>query len=510
MLKKPLPQSGLDWKPDAYMLEAATFLIERRSAGLFLDPGLGKTSITLAVYKVLKARRKSKGMIVVAPLRPARRVWPAERNKWKDFKDLSMAVLHGKFKEHLVKKQFDIYVINYEGLQWLIDNHHLRALLKNGWVDTIVFDELTKMKNHSSLRFKNLRPFLEKFERRYGLTGSPAANGLMGLFGECYTLDLGKTFGGLITHWRNQFFERVADYVWEPKPGATDTIFKKAAPLALRMKAEDYMQLPELIDHFIPVDLPDEAWRRYEEMEEEMLTMIEEKLIVAANAGVATAKCRQICSGAIYHAVVDPITGEPTGKRAWSHIHDEKLDALEELIDELHGQQLLIAYEFQHELERFRKRLEKTYGKLIVMGSGISERREAEIERDWNRGKIPFLFGHPQSIGHGMNLQESSAYNVLWYTPTYNFELWDQYIRRLRRRGSTAKRIINHTIVVPKTVDMVALRTLQKRDSTQNAFFKSITEYHAARRGKGLFPDSLDALIANRQPKAASRKRTQK
>ena len=511
MSKKQLPQSARAWNPEPYMLEAATFMIERRSAALFLDPGLGKTSITLAVYKVLKAKRKSKGMLVVAPLRPARRVWPAERKKWKDFEDLSICVLHGKYKEQLARQKFDIYVINYEGLAWLVESGMMRELLKKGWIDTVVFDELSKMKNHTSLRAKKLRPFLEKFERRYGLTGSPAANHLLGLFGQCYTLDMGKSLGDLVTAYRLKYFQQVADHVWEPMAGAEEMIFRKVAPLALRMKAEDYMKLPPLRDNYIPIELPDDVRAKYEEMEEEYLTILDEFPVTAPNAGVAAGKCRQICSGAVYKSNVDPITGEPIGgKREWYWLHDEKLDALEELIEELQGQQLLIAYEYQHELERFKKRFEKTYGKIPVMGGGLSEAKEAAMERDWNRGKIPFMFGHPQSIGHGMNLQESSACHVAWYTPTGNFELWDQYTRRLRRRGNDAKKITNHTIVAPRTVDMIALRTLQKRDARQNSLFQVVTEYHAARRNRGLFPDTLEALMGNPPTKAATTKRKTK
>jgi len=340
------------------------------------------------------------------------------------------------------------------------------------------------------------------------LTGSPAANGLLGLFGQCYALDLGKTFGELYSHFRANFFTPQSDHVWVPVQGGQEYIFKKAAPLALRMKAEDYMQLPEFYDHLIPIELPDDVRQRYEEMEEELLTMMDNNLITAANAGVAAGKCMQICSGAIYKSVIDPITGEPMStKKEWLRIHDEKLVALEELIDELQGQQLLVAYQYRHELERFKTLFGKRFGKeMRVMGSGVSEKEEAKIETEWNRGNVPVLFGHPQSIGRGMNLQGSSAYNILWFTPTYNFELWDQYTRRLRRQGNTAKRLINHTFVVPNTVDMVALRSLARKDKTQNSFFEAISEYHSTKRKRSLPLDVVRRLIAPRHKAVTTRK----
>lgn len=492
-----------EWTPHEYQLDALEFTISRRSAALYLDPGLGKTSIIYAAYKILKKKKMSKGMIVVAPLRPARRVWPAERKKWKDFNDVTVALLHGKGKV-LANHKHDVYVVNYEGLAWMIDTGVMNDLLKKGWVDTIVFDELTRLSNTRSAQFRKLRPYLERFERRYGLTGSPAARGLLKLFGQCYTLDLGKTLGELWTHFRVSYFTPGKDHQWFPIEGAEEIIFKKIAPLALRMNADHYMQLPTITENLVPVELPGDAQKYYDEMEEEMLTFVDDYLVTAANAGVAVGKLRQIASGAIYKHPVDPVTGEPlqNGKREWKHIHDAKMDALEELLDELNGQQVLISYNYQHELARFKTR----FGKDIhVMGNGMSDKREAELERDWNRGRIDKMFGHPQSIGHGMNLQGSSAYNVIFFTPISDFELWDQYIRRLRRQGNTAKRMFVHTIVVPGTWDMHALRMLIRKDNSQNALFKAVTEYWSEKRGKVYTGDVRKALISTRRGAAKPR-----
>lgn len=496
--KAHLKPSSEPWQPHTYQLEAAQFMISRRSAALYLDPGLGKTAICYAVYKVLKQKKMTGGVLVVGPLRPIRRVWPSERNKWEDFKDVSVAVLHGTGK-FLATKRHDFYCINYEGLDWLIKSGTLRALLKKGWVDTLILDEITKMKNTKSVRFRNLRPFLDQFERRYGLTGSPAANGLLGLFGQCYALDLGATLGAIWSHYRISFFTPIQDgHSWVPVEGGEELIFKKIAPLALRMKAEDYMKLPELVDNVIPIYLEDKVMRQYEDMDEEMLAFIDEHLLTAANAGVASGKCRQICSGAIYKAIVDPVTGEPvSGKKEWVYIHDEKLDALEELKEELNGQQLMVVYEYKHELERFKAR----FGKDIPVMAGANARREAELEDAWNAGELEWLFCQPQSVGHGMNFQGSSAHHICMFTPMYNYELWDQIIRRLMRQGNKATRLFLHTFAVPKTVDMVALRTLRGRQRNQNAFFDAIVEYWAERRGVAKNSAEFKrALMATRQP----------
>lgn len=452
--------------------------MERAAAALFLDPGLGKTSITYAAILSLKRAGVFEGAIVLAPLRPATQTWPSEAREWVEFNELDVVVLHGKHKDALVSERHDVYVLNYEGLAWLINNGHLKRLLANRWVDTLVFDELSKMKNASkkAVRRKLLWSYLPRFSRRWGLTGSPASNGLMNLFGQVNVLDLGAAFGPYITHFRNMFFTPVSEWKWALKEGAEDLIYRRIAPLALRMAAEDYITMPQELLHDIKIELPPEARAAYDDMEDQMLTIIDNELLSAGSAGAVYGKCCQIATGAVYKANVDPVTGEPRagGKREWYNMHDEKLDALEDLIDELQGQQILVGYGYGHDIEKIKHR----FGKDVPhIGSGVSVKQAQRWEAAWNAGDIPFMFGHPASMGHGLNLQKGHARHIGWYTLTPDFELYDQFNRRLRRRGNEASHVTIHRFIAARTVEAWGVApSLGRKFRTQDGMFKALVE----------------------------------
>jgi len=464
-------QSGRSWSPHAYQRKAMRFMLERPHAALFLDPGLGKTSITYGVFQTLKKQNLSTGMLVLAPLRVALSVWPGERDEWREFQDLSVAVLHRKGKEQVWEKH-DVYVVNFEGLHWLLESGALQFLLKEKMVDTLVVDELSKFKHTNTKRFKMLKPWLHKFKRRYGLTGSPAANGLMDLFGQVYVLDRGVRLGEYITHFRANYFIPVGMYDWKPKPGADEAIYKALGDLALRMEAEDYLELPKQVDNVIQVELPPKARRAYDAMEDEMLAVVEDSgSITAPTAAAAVGKCRQMANGAVYKDRVDPVTGLPLEKKEWVHLHDAKIDALLDLVDELQGKPLLVAYEYGHDLERLLKALPKG---TPYIGGGVNATRAAEIERAWNAGEIPILLGHPQSIGHGLNLQKGNAQTICWFSLTWDFELYDQFNRRLRRQGNRAGQVFVHHIVARNTIDRAVLGALRGKKRTQDALLEAL------------------------------------
>lgn len=489
------PAAPVPWKPKSYMKKAVKFLLEHAAAALFLDPGLGKTSITLAAFKFLKRQKVAKGMLIVAPLRPARTVWPKERRKWKDFEGLDMVLLRGEKREQLVREQHDIYVINYESLDFLFERvRNLNAdgtpakgkpkwryqmteagkeLLKH--VDTLVWDELSKMKHPDTLRYQLIKPWIHKFSRRWGLTGSPASNGLLDLFGQCYVLDEGRTLGPFITYYKVQYFRALdlQGYTLVLQPGAEEAIYERLRPLALRMEAEDYMELPLEMLHPIKLDFPDEVRHHYDELEEDLITRIEEELIVAANKAVTNGKCRQLCSGAIYLSPIDPITGAiKGGKRDWKEVHTVKLDALEDLMEELQGQQLFIAYDFHHDIDRILKR----WPKMPWIGGGVSEKRGEELEAAWNRGDIQYLAAHPASVGHGLNLQESSAFNICHFTLQWDFELYDQFNRRLRRQGNTAKHMNIYAMMMRDSVEESVMYALKRKYRDQKKLLDAIKE----------------------------------
>lgn len=495
-LFKPLP---VPWTPREYAKKAVRFLLNNAVAALFLDPGLGKTSITLAALKLLFKKKQISKVLVIAPLRVCHLVWPKEGQKWVDFQGLRMVVLHGPKKDELLQVKADLYIINPEGLDWLLQVEKTKRTTPSGKVitdqkinlrrwkslgfDVLVIDELSKFKHPSSLRYKLLALVHHTFGRRWGLTGSPASNGLMDLFGQCYILDQGRTFGPYIAHYRREYFDQSYDgFSWVLKEGADKKIYNRVKPLALRMAADDYLDMPDLIFNNILVQLPPASRRVYDQMEELLLTEVEEKLVTAANAAVASGKCRQIANGGLYHGteLLDLVKARNAGKkREWANLHDAKTDALEELIDELQGAPLLVAYDFHHDLDRLQKRFGD---KVPVIGGGVSMKRTIEIESEWNAGKLKLLFAHPQALAHGLNLQEN-AQHVCWYSLTWDYELYDQFIRRVFRQGNQHKRVFCHHILAEDTIDEhVMLPALKAKRLGQNALFDALKTLRRIRK----------------------------
>lgn len=463
------------WIPHAYMKHALKFVLNHAAAGLFLDPGLGKTSIMLAAFKELKRQHIARRMLVIAPLRPAWSVWPGEVEKWTDFTDLSVAVLHGPKKDDIIRRvncganEPEICVINPEGLDWLS-----RATKPRSWpFDMLVVDESTRFKHANTQRFKTIKPMLPLFRRRYILTGSPAPNGLLDLFGQIFLLDGGSALGQYITHYRMHYFDQTGygGYTWTPRDGAEEAIYDRLKPLVLRMSAADYLDLPPYIPNTIRVDLPEKAKKIYEQMESMLITSIEDDVITAANAGAASGKCRQIANGGVYKIA---------NEKAAAVVHEAKLDAVEEIIEELGGKPALIAYEFDHDLERLRGRFGKD---TPYIGGGVPQRRFREIEDEWNAGKIPILLAQPQSVAHGLNLQGTGA-AVIWHSLTWDLENYEQLIRRVWRQGQK-ERVVVHHIVARDTIDEVILKVSAaggKKDRTQQALLEALKSHLRGRR----------------------------
>jgi SNF2 family DNA or RNA helicase len=447
------------WKPHEYQLRAVQRCIEVGAQMLILDPGLGKTSITLAVASLLRQKKIIRRTLIIAPLRVCQLVWPAELKKWSDFAHLSLNVLHGKDKEKLFQQQADIDVINPDGLEWLLAHPNIEY-------DMLVVDESTMFKNTQSKRFKLLKKHLNKFQRRYCLTGTPASNGLEDLFGQVYVLDQGGTFGRYVTHFRQEFFFATGfgGYTLVPKPHAEERIYEKLSPLATRMAASDYLELPPLINNTILVELPPTAARCYAEMEQQFLTeLLDGTTITAVNAAVKSGKLRQIAAGGLFL---------PSGEE-WENLHMEKTTALRELTESIPGRPVLVAFEFQHDLDR----LQQEFGKdLPYIAGGVNEKRVKELEREWNLGRLPILAGHPRSMGHGLNLQERSD-TVVWLTPTWDLELHDQFIRRVWRQGNKAPHVNCHYLIAQGTVDEAVMLAIANKSRTQNSLLLALREY---------------------------------
>lgn len=473
------------WSPHGYQKKAEKFLIENAAAIALLDPGLGKTSITLSAFVKLKKAGLAARALVIAPLRVCHQVWPAEVAGWEQFAHLKVAVLHGKDKEKRLAEDWDIAVINPEGLGWLLtggsgrfDSRRWRSLL----IDTLVVDELTRFKNATGKRFKLLKLVLSTFLRRWGLTGTPAPNGLLDLFGQVYVIDEGRSLGRYITHYKREYFRPLDanGWKWAPQPGAQERIYERLNPLAIRMAAADYLELPEQVDikHF--VELPDKVRKLYDSLEDDLVAKYGSGLVVAGNAAAASTKCRQICNGNLY--VDDDIISLVAGKRRTvMPIHELKLDAVEELLEDLQGNQLLLAYEFNHDLDALVKRFGKN-GKMPYIGKGVSTKQAADYERAWNNGDIQLLPCHPASAGHGLNMQKSHAHHIGWYGVPWDAELYWQFIKRILRQGNNSKRVFNHLFLARDTVDMLAYWDKGRKERGQDALFSALLDLRAGRK----------------------------
>lgn len=463
------------WNPRAYQIQAVKFLLEHACAGLFMDPSMGKTSIAYSAFRLLRSEGLARRMLVIAPLRVAQLVWPAEAAKWTDFSDLKVFLLHGEGRTDealrlALKDGVQVFVINPDGLRWLFSEGRFARLD----ADTLVVDELTKFKHTQTQRFKSLKPFLPRFQRRWGLTGSPAANGLMDLFGQCYVLDLGRTLGQFITHYRMQYFDPTGygGYTWVLKESADQRIYERLKPLVLRLDADDHLDLPEVVTNEVFVKLPREARRVYDALERDLFVKLDQDLISPANAGAAMMMCRQVAAGGLY------LADDGHANREWRKLHDEKTEAVQILLDELQGSPALIAYDFKHDLAR----LLAAFPKLPYLGGGVSQERFGDVEAAWNRGELPAVAVHPQSVAHGLNIQ-FGGHHLICHTIPDNYEHYLQLIFRLRRPGSRAKRVFVHNVIARDTVDEVVNARNLRKEKGQRALLDALRQYAGRRRG---------------------------
>jgi len=455
------------WQPHEYQKKAVRFLVDNGSGQLWLDPGLGKTSITLQAIKTLQAFGSIRKTLIIAPLRPAYAVWPIEIKKWDNFSRLTISVLHGPNKDKYLDDKSDIHVINFEGLQWLA-----KTLAGKPFpYDMLVVDEISYLRNTRTERFKSLTPFLDKFKRRFGLTGSPAPNSLMDIFGPQLVIDRGATFGRFITHFRTNYFYQTGygGYTWALKSGSDTKIYDALADKVLRMKAEDYLDMPDLLLNKVYVELPKAAKKLYKELEDKLLVEIEDGQVTASTAAVAVGKCQQMANGAIY------IDGSNKEVKV---IHDEKLDAVDELVQGLNGKPCLIGYHYNHDLQR----LQKMFPDAPFLGSGVTGSKMNDIIDKWNQGLIPVMLAHPQSAGHGLNLQ-GAGHAVIWFSNTWSLEIYEQFVRRLWRQGQK-NNIVIHQIIAKDTIDEAIVKAISSKDKTQQALMDAVRDYSKKVRGQ--------------------------
>lgn len=436
-----------------YQLRGIDHILNNPGAGLFLDMGLGKTITTLtAIDRLMYDRFEIEKVLVIAPKRVAEDTWMNEVEQWDHVKHLKLSLVLGtakQRKEALIRKA-DIYVINRENVAWLI------SLYGSAFpFDMVVIDELSSFKNHTSQRFKALRMVRPKVKRVVGLTGTPSPNGLIDLWSQMYLLDMGERLGRTIGNYRNRYFRpgRSNGYVvyeYKANAGSEQEIYDKISDICISMKAEDYLELPDMVVRDIPVHLSPEAQQSYNAFEKEQVLQLQDSEITAVNAAALTNKLLQYASGAIYDS-----------DRNVHHVHDEKLDMLEEIIEAANSP-VLIFYSFKHELNRIMKRLKSYKPRKLETSQDIE---------DWNAGKIEVLLAHPASAGHGLNLQRGGN-NIVWFSTPWSLELYLQANARLHRQGQT-KPVMIFRLVAHHTHDQRVIKAIESKNTGQEALMEA-------------------------------------
>ena len=442
----------MKYKAHEYQEYATKFIEDNEESAVFLECGLGKSVITLTAIKNLMARGEVSRVLVVAPLRVGKTTWPEEIGKWDHLGGLTYAVAIGSVAERLnaLKAQADITIINRENVEWLIDKSGIPFDY-----DMLVIDELSSFKSFKAKRFKALLKVRPKITRVVGLTGTPSSNGLMDLWAEFRLLDLGERLGRYITRYRLAYFtpdKRNAQVVfsYKPLPGAEERIYDKIDDITISMRASDYLKLPSLVMNTVVVEMGEKEKDIYDNLCDDMVVSLGESEIDAVNAASLSNKLLQMANGAVY--------GE---EQSVHHIHDEKLNALEDLIESANGKPVLVAYWFKHDLARIKAKF--PFVREI--------KTDADI-RAWNRGEIEVGVIHPASAGHGLNLQTGGS-TLIWFGLTWSLELYQQTNARLYRQGQKNTVVIHH-IVTKGTIDERVLKALEKKEKTQNSLIDAV------------------------------------
>ena len=442
----------MKYAPHDYQRYATDFIINNPISAVLLEMGLGKSVISLsAINELMLDYFDVSRTLVIAPLRVAISTWPEEIKKWDHLKYLSYSVVTGSEKERLdaLKKPAHIYVINRENVDWLITKSGFKWFF-----DMVVIDELSSFKSYQAKRFKSLLKARPKVKRIVGLTGTPSSNGLMDLWAEFRLLDMGERLGRYITHYRQNFFipdkrNQQIIFSYKPKDGAEKVIYQLISDITISMKSKDFLKMPECIMNEVVVSLSEKEQKLYDSLKKDMVLSIEDEEIDAINAAALSSKLLQMANGAVYNDDKESI-----------HIHDRKLDALEDLIEGANGKPVLIAYWFKHDLTRIKERFDV---REIKTGKDIT---------DWNEGQIPIAIIHPASAGHGLNLQLGGS-TLIWFSLTWSLELYQQTNARLYRQGQKDTVVIHH-IVSKGTIDEDVMKALKAKEKIQDALIDSV------------------------------------
>ncbi len=429
------------------------FILDHQRCNIWADMGSGKTVSVLTAFDILMMAGSTLfPALVLAPLRVARDVWPPERQKWDHLSGMRVSAIIGDPEERrrALARPADVYAINYENIPWLIE------YLNGKWpFKTVVADESTKLKgfrlHQGTARAKKLATVARKTGRWINLTGTPAPNGYKDLWGQCYFLDYGERLGATWTDFKTNYFE-TDEYTREmtPKPGAEEQIRNKLADITLTIQMKDWIDLKEPIPHTVEVELPADRMREYKKLERDMFVTLQNNVeLTALSAAAKTTKCLQFCAGAVYF-----------NDDKWTPVHDVKLEALDEIIEETAGSNLLIAYWWRHDAARIMKK----YPDARLL------RTKKDME-EWNAGRISKGLLHPRSGGHGLNLQDG-GHHIVYYTSWWDLEPYQQILERIgpmrQLQSGYDRPVYIHKIIVKNTLDEEVNIRLESKRSVQD------------------------------------------
>ena len=441
------------YQPHQYQEYATNKILDQPAVGLFLDMGLGKTVSTLtAIDQLLYDYFDANNVLVIAPLRVAQKTWPDEVRKWDHLKHLRISRVLGPEKQRKIalRDKADIWVINRENVEWLVDYYG-----KNWPFDMVVIDELSSFKSSKARRFRALRKVRPIIKRIVGLTGTPAPNGLIDLWPQVYLLDQGAALGKTLTGYRERYFEpgkrnRTVIFQWDPKAGAQEAIYKNLEDLCVSMSAADWLQMPERIDRVVSIQIPEAARVNYDQLERDLLLPFADGDITADTMAVLSNKLLQMANGAVY---------DENGSTR--EIHQAKLESLNDILEAANGQPVLVFYAYKHDLDRIKAQIPAAQ----VLDT------EDDIEK-WNQGKISVLLAHPASAGHGLNLQTGGNI-IVWFGLTWSLELYQHANARLHSQGQE-KSVIVHHLVAEGPIDEDVMKALAGKDVNQKALLEAV------------------------------------
>jgi SNF2 family DNA or RNA helicase len=452
----------MQYIPHTYQTRLKDFIIDNRYAFLTVDMGLGKTVTTLtAVRELLEDYLEAERVLVIAPKSVAENTWTSECAKWDHLAHLRVSVVMGDERHRIkaLETPADIYVINRDNVVWLTDHYGAQ------WpFDTVIIDESSSFKNPQARRFKALRKVRPMIRRMVLLTGTPSPNGHMDLWSQMWLIDMGQRLGRTLTSYRSKYFKPGRSnghtvYNWILNPGASAAIGELMADVTVSLKAEDWIEVPDLIETDVRIALSPKELQQYKTFERDQVMSIGSADIVAITAAALATKLLQFTGGAMYAET-------PDGRETYVKVSDAKLRALEDIIEAADGDPVLVFYQYRHELERLQE-----YFKALhpVTFSG-----EPETLKAWNDGRIPLLLCQPASVQYGLNMQ-AGGHIIVWYTPTWNLEQYQQANARLHRQGQ-GRPVICYRLICDGTIDEKVVGALKGKDTAQERLLRLIRD----------------------------------